>query len=126
MASSGPGYGGEVGNQIFGGIMLIASLLWGSLNLALAGRLGDMWLNVCTLSRPSHRYLRAEACSRSVATGCGKKVMSYGEIGKHSFVEGSSRSSGRRSIRSIISSTNQFDIKLVDRQGISHQLVGLH
>ena len=42
MASSGSGYGGEVGNQIFGGIMLIASLLWGSLKLALAGMLGEM------------------------------------------------------------------------------------
>ena len=42
VASSGPGYGGEVGNQIFGGIMLIASRLGGSLNFALAGMLGEM------------------------------------------------------------------------------------
>ena len=45
LASSGSGYGVEAGNQIFGVVMLIASLLRGSLNLALAGVLGEARLN---------------------------------------------------------------------------------
>merc|ERR1712137_1023421 len=46
MASSASGHSSEAGNQILGVIMCIASLLCGSLNLALAGVLGETKLNV--------------------------------------------------------------------------------
>merc|ERR1712127_581530 len=46
MASSASGHSSEAGNHILGVVMCIASLLCGSLNLALAGVLGETKLNV--------------------------------------------------------------------------------
>merc|ERR1712050_176308 len=46
MASSKKGHSSDASNQILGAVMCIASLLCGSLNLALAGVLGETKLNV--------------------------------------------------------------------------------
>merc|ERR1719188_850842 len=46
MASASNGHKSEAGNMVLGVVMCIASLLCGSLNLALAGVLGETKLNV--------------------------------------------------------------------------------
>jgi len=66
MASSASGHKSEAGNQILGVIMCIASLLCGSLNLALAGVLGETKLNVydtvAYMAIPATVFLLPIAC----------------------------------------------------------------
>merc|ERR1719468_249054 len=66
MASSASGHGSEAGNQILGVMMCIASLLCGSLNLALAGVLGETKLNVydtvAYMALPATVFLLPIAC----------------------------------------------------------------
>merc|ERR1719468_1286569 len=66
MASSASGHGSEAGNQILGVMMCIASLLCGSLNLALAGVLGETKLNVydtvAYMALPATLFLLPIAC----------------------------------------------------------------
>jgi len=66
MASSASGHSKEAGNQILGVVMCIASLLCGSLNLALAGVLGETKLNVydtvAYMAIPATLFLLPIAC----------------------------------------------------------------
>merc|ERR1719330_1877919 len=66
MASSASGHSSEAGNQILGVVMCIASLLCGSLNLALAGVLGETKLNVfdtvAYMAIPATVFLLPIAC----------------------------------------------------------------
>merc|ERR1712194_468860 len=66
MASSASGHSSEAGNQILGVAMCIASLLCGSLNLALAGVLGETKLNVIDtvayMALPATLFLLPIAC----------------------------------------------------------------
>merc|ERR1712127_931387 len=66
MASSASGHSSEAGNQILGVAMCIASLLCGSLNLALAGVLGETKLNVfdtvAYMALPATLFLLPIAC----------------------------------------------------------------
>merc|ERR1712244_86318 len=66
MASSASGHSSEAGNQILGVAMCVASLLCGSLNLALAGVLGETKLNVydtvAYMAIPATVFLLPIAC----------------------------------------------------------------
>jgi len=66
MASSASGHKGDAGKQVLGVIMCILSLLCGSLNLALAGVLGETKLNVydtvAYMAIPATLFLLPIAC----------------------------------------------------------------
>jgi drug/metabolite transporter (DMT)-like permease len=66
MASASSGHASEAGNQILGVVMCVASLLCGSLNLALAGVLGETKLNVydtvAYMAIPATLFLLPIAC----------------------------------------------------------------